>query len=59
MSFSTYVFFSCIIKKKDKKKMSKKSSKLNEISKMFNEIDIEFDELNNEGINDMIAIVKK
>ncbi|MCI8446376.1 MAG: ISAs1 family transposase [Bacilli bacterium] len=39
--------------------MSKKSSKLNEISKMFNEIDIEFDELNNEGINDMIAIVKK
>ena len=44
---------------KDKKKMSRKSSKLNEMSKMFNEIDIEFKELNNEGIRDMIAIVKK
>ena len=39
--------------------MSRKSSKLNEMSKMFNEIDIEFKELNNEGIRDMIAIVKK
>lgn len=39
--------------------MSKKSSKLNEISKMFSEIDIEFKELSNEGIKDMIAIVKK
>lgn len=46
-------------KEKDKKKMSRKSSKLNEMSKMFNEIDIEFKELNNEGIRDMIAIVKK
>lgn len=39
--------------------MSKKSSKLNEISKMFSEINIKFDELSNEGIRDMIAIVKK
>lgn len=39
--------------------MSKKSSKLNEISKMFSEINIEFKELSNEGIKDMIAIVKK
>lgn len=39
--------------------MSKKSSKLNEISKMFNQINIKFDELSNEGIKDMIAIVKK
>ena len=38
--------------------MSKKSSKLNEISKMFSEIDIEFKELSNEGINDMINIIK-
>ena len=44
---------------KDKKKMSRKSSKLNEMSKIFNEIDIEFKELNNEGIRDMITIVKK
>lgn len=39
--------------------MSRKSSKLNEISKMFSEINIKFDELSNEGIKDMIAIVKK
>lgn len=39
--------------------MSKKSSKLNEISKMFSEINIKFDELSNEGIQDMIAIIKK
>ena len=39
--------------------MSRKSSKLNEISKMFSEINIKFDELSNEGIQDMIAIVKK
>ena len=39
--------------------MSRKSSKLNEMSKIFNEIDIEFKELNNEGIRDMITIVKK
>lgn len=46
-------------KEKDKKNMSKKSSKLQEISKMFSEINIEFNELNNEGIQDMITIVKK
>lgn len=39
--------------------MSKKSSKLEEISKMFSEINVEFNELNNEGIHDMITIVKK
>lgn len=39
--------------------MSKKSSKLKEISEMFDEINIEFDELSNEGIKDMITIVKK
>lgn len=39
--------------------MSKKSSKLIEISKMFSKIDIKFDELSNEGIKDMIEIVKK
>ena len=39
--------------------MSKKSSKLMEMSKMFDEININFDELSNEGINDIISIVKK
>lgn len=39
--------------------MSRKSSKLQEISKMFKEININFNELNNEGIQDMITIVKK
>ena len=38
--------------------MSKKSSKLQEISKIFSEINIEFDKLSNEGINDMINIIK-
>ena len=39
--------------------MSKKSSKLMEISEMFDKIDINFDELNNQGINEIITIVKK
>ena len=39
--------------------MSKKCSKLKEIRDMFNEISINFENLNNEGINDMILIVKK
>lgn len=39
--------------------MSKKSSKLMELSKMFDEININFDELSNEGIKDIITIVKK
>ena len=39
--------------------MSKKSSKLMEISEMFDKIKINFDELNNHGINDIISIVKK
>lgn len=39
--------------------MSKKSSKLIEISKMFEEINIDFDKLSNGGINDMINIIKK
>ena len=36
--------------------MSKKSSKLMEISEMFDEININFDELSKDGINDIIAI---
>lgn len=39
--------------------MSRKCSKLNEISKMFDAIEIDFEQLNNEGINDMITIIKK
>ena len=39
--------------------MSKKSSKLNELRDMFEEININFDELSNEGIKDMITIIKK
>ena len=39
--------------------MSKRSSKLMEISKMFDEINIDFDELSNDGINDILTIVKK
>ena len=39
--------------------MSKKSSKLKELSKMFEEINFEFEQLNNEGIEDMITIIKK
>ena len=39
--------------------MSKKSSKLIAISKMFDNMDINFDELSNEGINDMIKIIRK
>ena len=39
--------------------MSKKSSKLMEISEMFDNININFDELSNDGINDIITIVKQ
>lgn len=39
--------------------MSKKSSKLMEISEMFDKININFEELNNNGINDIITIIKK
>lgn len=39
--------------------MSKKSSKLMEISEMFDKININFEELNNKGINDIITIIKK
>ena len=39
--------------------MSKRSSKLIEISNMFSEIDIDFNNLSNEGITDMITIIKK
>lgn len=39
--------------------MSKKSSKLVEISKMFDKIELDFDKLENEGIDDMINIIKK
>ena len=38
--------------------MSRKSIKLKEISKILSEINIEFDKLSNEGINDMINIIK-
>lgn len=39
--------------------MSKKRSKLMEISEMFDKININFEELNNKGINDIITIIKK
>ena len=39
--------------------MSKKSSKLMEISEMFDKININFNELNNQGINDIITILKR
>lgn len=39
--------------------MSKRSSKLMEISKMFDDINIDFYELSNDGINDILTIVKK
>ena len=59
MSSLTYEFFLCIIcKEKDKKVMSKKSSKLIEMKKIFEEIEIDFEKLNDEGIKDMINIIK-
>lgn len=39
--------------------MSKRSSKLMEISKMFDDINIDFDELSNDGINDIFNYSKK
>ena len=39
--------------------MSKKSSKLMELSNMFEKINIDFDKLSNKGIEDMIEIIKK
>lgn len=39
--------------------MCKKSSKLMELSEMFKGIKIDFEQLGNEGIQDMIAIIKK
>ena len=39
--------------------MSKRSSKLIEISNMFSKIDIDFNNLSNEGITDMITLIKK
>lgn len=39
--------------------MSKKSSKLMEISEMFDKININFDELNSSGIDDIITIIKQ
>lgn len=39
--------------------MSKKSSKLIEMSKIFEEININFDNLSNKGIKDMINTIKK
>ena len=36
--------------------MSKKSSKLVEISEMFDKIEIDFKQLSNRGINDMIIM---
>lgn len=46
-------------REKDKKNMSKRSSKLNEIGKLFETIEINFEKLSNEGIMDMITIIKK
>lgn len=39
--------------------MSKKSSKLKEISEMFKEINIDFNKLENKGINDIITIIRR
>ena len=39
--------------------MSKRSSKLIEISNMFSKIDIDFNNLSNKGITDMITLIKK
>ena len=39
--------------------MSKKSSKLKEISEIFKEVNIDFNELENKGINDMITIIRR
>ena len=39
--------------------MSKKSSKLMELSNMFEKINVDFDKLSNKGIEDMIEIIKK
>lgn len=39
--------------------MSKSSKKLKEISEMFNDIDVDFEQLSNEGIKDMIIIIQK
>ncbi len=39
--------------------MSKKSSKLMEISEMLDKININFNELSNQSIKDIITIVKK
>ena len=39
--------------------MSKKSSKLVEISKMLENINVDFDTLDSKGIDDMITIIKK
>lgn len=39
--------------------MSKKSSKLLELSNMFEKINVDFDKLNNKGIKDMINIIKR
>lgn len=39
--------------------MSKKSSKLKEISEMFKEVNIDFNKLENKGINDMITIIRR
>lgn len=39
--------------------MSKKSSKLLELSNMFEKINIDFEKLSNKGIKDMINIIKK
>ncbi len=39
--------------------MSKKSGKLAKISKMFENLEFDFEEIENEGIKDMITIIKK
>ena len=39
--------------------MSKRCSKLDQINEMFKNIEIDFNKLSNEGINDMITIIKK
>lgn len=38
--------------------MSKKSSKLEQMSQVFKKLNINFEKLGNKGINDMIEIIK-
>lgn len=59
MSFLQLMCFLMYNVTKGIKSMSKKSSKLMELSKMFDNININLDELSKDGIQDIISIVKR